>query len=109
MENVRVGQLIDDDAERDAIHVALCPMVATERLLPNQPVGIVCKRSTMEFVYCGVQGARGTVGVVDPFLRAPVEKGQRCWLFLYPNTVTSLRHQWTHPQFQGSSGEIPHG
>ncbi|MFO0822607.1 MAG: hypothetical protein U0792_05710 [Gemmataceae bacterium] len=43
------------------------------------------------------------VGIVDPFLREAVRPGQRFWLFMYPNTVTTLRHEWTHPAYATTS------
>ena len=86
-----LGEAPAEDARRDAVHVAVAPVVAAHRLSPGQHVGL------------GEDGRASAdavpVGVVDPFLRSPVEEGRRFWLFLYPNTVTSLRHVWTHPAF----------
>lgn len=91
----RLGCLIaDGDRRRDAIHVAVAPVTAAGRLAPGQHVGFVSPGET-ELV--GVEG--NPIGVVDPFLTENVQPGQRFWLFMYPNTVTSLRHVWTHPAF----------
>jgi ABC-type nitrate/sulfonate/bicarbonate transport system substrate-binding protein len=86
----QVGKLIDSDARRDAIHVAVAPVEAAEDLQPGQHVGLVAGLAS---------GTVAAIGVVDPFLTEAVRKGQRFWLFLYPNTVTTLRHVWTHPAF----------
>ena len=91
----RLGQLIEDgDRRRDAIHIAVAPVTAAQRLAPGQHVGLV-KEGNLELV----GPCDRPVGVVDPFLREDVQPGQRFWLFMYPNTITSLRHVWTHPAF----------
>ena len=86
-----LGRLIDGDARRDAVHIAVAPVTAGQELRPGERVG---------FLADGRVGAVGeTIGIIDPFLTASVREGERCWLFLYPNTITSLRHVWTHPSF----------
>lgn len=89
-----LGKLIVDlTAERDAVHIAVAPMIATENLTPGQRVGIVSDGKAGPVVH--------HIGIVDPFLDAPyVPEGERFWLFLYPNTITSLKHLWTHPAFK---------
>lgn len=90
-EQPKMGQLLDDTAERDAVHVAIAPIIAAGRLMPGAHVGLDAEgRATTMATH---------VGVVDPFLRSDVEEGQRFFLFLYPQTITSLRHQWSHPSF----------
>jgi hypothetical protein len=86
-EDLGLGKLIIGEAHRDAVHVAVAPVVAQENLSPGDHVD----------ANGGWAGER--VGIVDPFLREPVRKGDRFWLFLYPGTVTGLRHMWTHPAF----------
>jgi hypothetical protein len=86
-----IGSLLSEDYGRDAIHIAVAPVIATQRLKPGQHVGLVAD---------GQAGSvEPTLGIVDPYLDADVKKGERFWLFLYPNTITSLRHEWTHPSF----------
>lgn len=85
-----IGELCRGDARRDAIHFAVAPVEADMDLRPGEHVSVRAGRASRD-------GA--AVGIVDPFLQGEVKKGQRFWLFLYPNTVTSLRHVWTHPAF----------
>lgn len=99
METVELGQIIEGDANRDAIHVAIAPVIAGESLRPGQ--GIAFESGSTE----RVRAYGTTIGIVDPFLRESVKEGQRFFMVLYPGTITSLRHEWTHPAFPQSKVE----
>lgn len=86
-----LGGTPPDDARRDAVHVAVAPVIAGDLLFPGDEVGPLSD---------GTFGkATNPIGVVDPFLRGPILGGDRFWLLLFPGTITSLRHVWTHPAF----------
>lgn len=85
-----LGQTPEASDERDAVHVAIVPVLAGERLLPGQRVGLlnpgtVCRQEPH-------------IGIVDPFAGL-VEEGQRVWLLLFPNSIRGMRHHWEHPAF----------
>jgi hypothetical protein len=94
MQELRLGQIITGHHQRDAIHIAVAPVTAGHKLSPGAHVMV---RGTSAFHANNIEIAG--IGVVDPFLTTTIEPGQRFWLFLYPNTITSLRHEWAHPAF----------
>lgn len=86
-----LGTIIDEHAGRDAIHLAVEPVIAGEELAPGQHIGVQDGHAFSD----GVK----YVGIVDPFLPRPVRVGERFWLVVFPRTITSLRHVWSHPDF----------
>ena len=94
-EHTIVGRLLDKPEERDAIHVAVASVTAGRGLRPGQHIGFEIDGGTERVSF----DAAPLIGIVDPFLKRSVEPGERFWMFLYPNTITSLKHQWTHPAF----------
>ena len=88
--------LTEDVGGRDAVHVAVVSAEAASKLNPGVHVGR--RPESTERLIVGI--ADETIGIVDPFLEVTVQKGERFWLYLYPRTVTSLRHNWTHPAFE---------
>lgn len=97
-----LGTIIKEGEKRDAIHLGVDPAIAACQLFPGMHVGFAsdgkATRSTRE------NPEIKPVGIVDPFLKAPVAPGQRFWLIVYPRQITSLRHVWEHPDFP-ESGE----
>jgi hypothetical protein len=98
MTEVKLGQIITGDSHRDAIHIAIAPVIAGEDIYPGSEVGLKYGTKDVVVVKDSVYGLK-PVGIVDPFLKHYVKKGEKCYVCLFPNTVTGLRHEWTHPAF----------
>ncbi len=94
-DTLKIGQLITDEQQRDAVHMAIVPVVASQKLLPGEHVSFSEGKA-----YASRIGLQEAIGIVDPFLKRGPGIGDRFWLFLYPGSITSLRHDWTHPSFQ---------
>jgi hypothetical protein len=95
-----IGKILETEQSRDAIHIAVAALVAAESLKPGDPVGLDEAGNA--------SSDAAPIGIVDPFLAARVRKGQRFFLFLYPNTITSLRHNWSHPSFDAQRHHADH-
>ena len=105
MADIGMGKLVEhDDMVMDAVHVAVITMTAMCKLHPGDDVGfpnggdrtVVTHRTDKP------------IGIVDPFLKGPVQVGQRFWLFLYPNSTTPMRHSWKHPDFEvATAPQVP--
>ncbi len=90
-----LGTIIGPNEKRDAIHLAVLPVIAGTKLRPGKSV------SARDGV--AVLDPTG-VGIVDPFLTEAVTPGQRFWMVIKPRLITSLRHVWTHPAFPDEVG-----
>jgi hypothetical protein len=102
MSKLPLGEILTTPQQRDAIHVAVAPVVAGVFLAVGSHV-------TLREDGKAVNSPDGvSIGIVDPFLRHAVQPGETFWLFLYPGTITTLRHDWTHPSFPESS-DTPKG
>ena len=88
----RIGKLLVGTEERDAIHIAVMPLIAAEKLTAGEHVGLT-KNGQAHTQY------QPFIGIVDPYLTETVEPGRTFYVFMYPNTVTGLRHHWQHPAF----------
>jgi hypothetical protein len=96
----KIGQLITMNEQRDAIHIAVLPVTAFVPLAPGQPVRFAVQGNA-EIVMACEQDHPYCIGIIDPFLPLAVSEGEHCWVFVTPNTITGLRHEWTHPLVDG--------
>jgi hypothetical protein len=87
-----LGKIHTRVEKRDAIHLAVEPVVAGEHLEPGDTIIV-----TDGVAY--YEDREKALGIVDPFLEQGVRRGQRFWFVMFPRAVHSLRHVWTHPAF----------
>ena len=108
----KIGKLVTADEGRDAIHIAVVPLIAAEDLEPGTRVRTSNWHwDTPPVVKGYATDGDAADGIVDPFLTETVKEGERFWLFLLPNTITGLRHDWSHPSFptdkpKGADAEV---
>lgn len=91
-----LGTIIGPNEGRDAIHVAVFPVKASENLHPGDHV-VINPAGEAEWTTSG-----DGIGIVDPFITGKISRGDRFWLLVYPRQITSLRHVWEHPSFPAS-------
>lgn len=94
-----LGMIHFKPEHRDAIHLAVEPVVASQYLLVGSKIGII-----KGIAYpTGKQLDDGSIvpyhGIVDPFLPSCPKTGESFWFVMAPRLVTSLRHVWEHPDF----------
>ena len=86
MSDLGIGKLIVTPQNRDAVHMAVAPVVAWRTINPCEHIGLK-------------EGDK-PIGIADPFLKKPVIAGQTFWMFMYWNSIQNLRHEWDHPAFK---------
>lgn len=91
-----LGTIIGENEKRDAIHLAVLPVVAMHKMHAGDHVGMVDGGASSR--------APSLIGIVDPFLKNAVQEGERFWLVIYPRKINSLRHVWTHPDVDDVAG-----
>lgn len=85
-----LGTILTSEQKRDAIHLAVIPVIAEEYMKPGDPISQVAGKAFID-----ING----LGIVDPFILRPVEKDEQFWMVIKPRLITSLRHVWSHPAF----------
>lgn len=101
-ENLHIGSLITTPQQRDAIHIAVVPVEVSQQIWRPAGTAVRFVGTSKTLVERAEDG--GMVGVLDPFLTVDaVGAGQRAWLFLLPGSITSLRHDWTHPALDSAA------
>lgn len=98
--DVKLGTVLTDSPNhprgdfRDAVHCAVLPVILGESCSPGDHVGV---DRIEDGWYVVTRKAQQLQGIVDPFLRGTLQPHTKCWLLLYPGTVTGMRHHWHEP------------
>ncbi len=97
----KLGTVPKGDEGRDAVHVAIVPVQASEEIR----IGGLVKLNADGKAVCSDFGS--AIGVADPFREQPAGKDSWLWLCLFPKTIKGLRHVWEHPAFAAEAMALP--
>src|SRR3990167_9341734 len=100
MNDIKLGITPDVNAERDAIHIAVAPVLAACDLKPGTRVQLMNGQAYPSRI--------NSIGIVDPFITNDVLKGERFWLLLHQNSITGMHHRWSHPAFDSNAPKQSH-
>ena len=106
MSEVKLGKKIKKGkGQKDAIHIAVVPLIAGERLYKGHKIKL--KFNTDNVALDASYDEENAFGIVDPFLdEYSVEAGQEFYGLVFPGTVTGMRHEWQHPKFGIAKREL---
>lgn len=88
-----------EGVERDAVHVAVYPVIADEILQPGQRIGFI-EHDKQRVRACSDVDC---IGIVDPFLTSQVVVGGCFWMFVLPRRIRGLTHHWYLDEIDSSS------
>ena len=115
-----LGMIHFKKEKRDAIHLAVEPVIAGCRMKPGERIGIVDGFAypvgyqyvpDKDVKWIGDNGVNRVgftrvkvpyQGIVDPFLTTDVQLGDKFWFVMKPREVRSLRHVWEAEGFPPS-------
>lgn len=95
-QKTKVGEFINSDVKRDAVHVAVIPAVSTGGILKRgDKVSVVEVLNNGDLLKVSA-ATEEYVGIVDPYLKQDVGRDDKFWVFLKPNLARELRHSWKY-------------
>ena len=94
-----IGKKLSELLPRDAVHIATYAAVAGETLIASEHITITDFTARTARVAMNLNDA---IGIVDPFITEAIKEGEMFWVFIYPRTITSLKHEWSHPSIDKS-------
>jgi len=101
-EAVELGKTFKNTRNRDATHIAVLSVTSEGGLLPGQHIGFVPGSKERVDLALPEDGWPDPLGIVDPLLTTPPKAGEWFWMWMYPGTITGLRHEWDHPALTGA-------
>lgn len=105
--DIGLGRLIQGAASKDAVHIAVAPVQSRKPLERGQLVkfdyGDPSPYDDDGYYVVPADKRSEALGYVDIYLEKDPEAEERFYVMLFPGTVLSMKHVWTHPLFHGKN------